>query len=70
MPANRLLTRSHRIGIVLAAICGVLALLNLFNSDPRSARNAVELVAIGIGAYVVALAVGVTLARLLRGKDT
>jgi len=70
MLAQRIVRRFHRIAIALAVICAVLALLNLFNSDPGSARNAAQLLGIGVGAYIVAFGVGVVFARLLRDKPT
>jgi hypothetical protein len=68
MRVERIRARVHRIGIAIAGICAVLALLNLFNNDPRSARNAAELVAIGLGIYLLALVLGWVIAALLSNK--
>ncbi|HWB45584.1 MAG TPA: hypothetical protein VG900_09110 [Hyphomicrobiaceae bacterium] len=56
-----------RIGTGLMVVCALLALFNLFDSSPRAARNAVELLAMGAGLYVAAVCAGWLAARMLAG---
>jgi hypothetical protein len=69
MSAQRIRTIFFRIGIGLAVVCALLAFFNLFDSNPRASRNAVDLVAIGAGLYVTALLAGWLTAKLIGRKD-
>jgi hypothetical protein len=65
MRAQRITTWFYRLGIGLFAICALLAFFNLFDSNPRAGRNAVELLATGAGLYVAALLIGWLTAKVV-----
>jgi hypothetical protein len=68
MRAQRITAWFYRLGIGLFAICTLLAFFNLFDSNPRASRNAVELFAIGAGLYVAALLIGWLTGKVLSRK--
>jgi hypothetical protein len=65
MRAQRITAWFFRLGIGLFAICAVLAFFNLFDSNPRASRNAVELFATGAGLYLVAILIGWLTAKVV-----
>jgi hypothetical protein len=65
MRAQRITAWFFRLGIGLFVICAVLAFFNLFDSNPRASRNAVELFATGAGLYLVAVLIGWLTAKVV-----
>jgi|RhiMethySRZTD1v2_1073278.scaffolds.fasta_scaffold3006930_2 hypothetical protein len=58
MRAQRIKRSFFRLGVGLALLCALLALFNLFDNNPRAARNAVELLGMGVGLFLAARVLG------------
>jgi len=69
MSAQRVKTGFHRIGVILAVICGVAASAMLYGRGYSASQEAIAAVAIGVGLYALAFVLGRVAARLAGDAD-